>query len=778
MLDSGGAQGAWGTTGRAILAGDTNPFSVATNFEVLEELNTGSSETLRDFIGWSTTVAPAHNYALVLWDHGSGLSGFNFDDSDLGQAVDHLTTSELVTAQDEANVPNMRLVSSDACLMAMAEVGYSLRELTDLFVASQEVVSGSGHDYATLFETLYESGAAVDPGELATGFVRSFERQYGGTGLTADTQSAVRTAGYDALAGALGAFVAAAESATTAELDAIGAARNSAVGYTFNYLRDLGSFMASIENDGDLSAGIRQGASDVLDAIAAMGVAKSSDSRNSSGVSIFLPADGRQVDSYANGYVSFDAVTGWSTFLHTLGDSAVAGSAAGGVRALLAPDWSERNDIPSLSFDLRHVRGDGNTYTGLTLLHNSDVDWLRFTMDAAGAADDRGGATPASGQELSLQLYEVTGATVLAESAGVDEQSVSLDGLAAGEYLIRITADSAIPTYSLVIDAPDAPSARDWAGGNSTPDKAYPLGVIENHVLFSGLNVPNGEDDWFTIVTPRMAEASRFVLTISVGQGKSLSAELRDAGGDVVSSASGSGQIQLPYTPTGAGETYTLHITNTPIRSADSIDFNLLFQALYSHWHNAVQPNDVTGNDHVGSLDVLTLVNHINSNPSDASLPAPSMDASHFYYDVNADDKCTASDVLQVINYINRPAAAGGSGEGEAVRSVAPRPADPEAAVPTVWVRTAEGQYRSIATRYSATSDQDVGVTVRSGSVATVRTKTDDGSHVRDARRPEGVTRDDWRDELSHPSDRFTFELDSLLSDIASDIHSVWNCST
>lgn len=391
MLDSGGAQGAWGTTGRAILAGDTNPFSVATNFEVLEELNTGSSETLRDFIGWSTTVAPAHNYALVLWDHGSGLSGFNFDDSDLGQAVDHLTTSELVTAQDEANVPNMRLVSSDACLMAMAEVGYSLRELTDLFVASQEVVSGSGHDYATLFETLYESGAAVDPGELATGFVRSFERQYGGTGLTADTQSAVRTAGYDALAGALGAFVAAAESATTAELDAIGAARNSAVGYTFNYLRDLGSFMASIENDGDLSAGIRQGASDVLDAIAAMGVAKSSDSRNSSGVSIFLPADGRQVDSYANGYVSFDAVTGWSTFLHTLGDSAVAGSAAGGVRALLAPDWSERNDIPSLSFDLRHVRGDGNTYTGLTLLHNSDVDWLRFTMDAAGAADDRGG---------------------------------------------------------------------------------------------------------------------------------------------------------------------------------------------------------------------------------------------------------------------------------------------------------------------------------------------------------------------------------------------------
>jgi len=770
----GGTQAAWGTTGRAILASDTNPFSVATRFEILEELNTGSPATLREFIEWSTTVAPARNYALVMWDHGSGLSGFNFDNADLGQAVDYLTTSELVTALDEASVPNMRLVSFDACLMAMAEVGYSLRELTDVFVASQEVVSGTGHDYTTLFETLYENGAAVDPDELATGFVRSFEGQYGGTGATADTQSAVRTVGYDALASALGAFVAAAESATTAELDAMGAARNAAVGYAFNHLRDLGSFMASIENDAGISNGIRDAASGVLDSIEVMGVAKSSDSRNSSGVSIFLPADGRQVDSYADRYVSFDAVSGWSSFLHALGDSAVTGSVTGGVRALLAPDWSERNDVPALAFDLRHVRGDGNTYTGLNLQHNSDVDWFRFTIDAAGGGDDRVIATPASGQELTLQLYDHTGTTVLAESTGADEQSSSLNGLAAGDYLIRVAAGSAVPFYSLLIDAPDAPSSRDWAGGNSTPDKAYPLGVIDNHVLFSGLNVTNGADDWFTIVTPRMAEASRFVLTISVGQGKSLSAELRDAGGDVVSSASGSGQIQLPYTATGAGETYTLHITSTPIRTADRIDFNLLFQVLYAHWHNAVQPHDVTGNAHVEALDVLTLINQINSHPGDASLPAPSMEASHFYYDVNADDKCTAYDVLQVIKYINRNTGQADGGEGENVHVEALASAELNLVVPASWARIPERPNRSATNLPFAMIDQNTGAAVRVAPVPIVSAEIGPDVTGRDVRLSANASRNVWLAESFDPSDRFVSELDAVLSDIARDIDSVF----
>ena len=40
------------------------------------EKNMGNAATLTDFIDWSTTNHAADNYALVIWDHGGGLSWY------------------------------------------------------------------------------------------------------------------------------------------------------------------------------------------------------------------------------------------------------------------------------------------------------------------------------------------------------------------------------------------------------------------------------------------------------------------------------------------------------------------------------------------------------------------------------------------------------------------------------------------------------------------------------------------------------------------------------
>jgi VCBS repeat-containing protein len=571
----GGAQAAWGTTGRAIVVGDTDPLRVATPFDILPEQNTGDPATLQDFLQWGAAVAPARNYALVLWDHGTGLKGSNFDNADGEEATDHLTTGELVSALQSPSVPRMRLIAFDACLMGTAEVGYSLHELTDVFVASEEVVGGPGYDYSTLFQTLYTDPANVDAEQLATGFVRSFAGQYGATGTRSDTQSAFRSAGYDPLASALQAFVTVAETATPDELDVLRRARNAAVSYTYSYLRDLGDFLRAVVEDPAASPGLNAAAMQVRDALATMRVDRSSDVRRSSGVSVFLPADGSQIDSsYLDAYASFATASQWTDFLGLLGDSGADTAGSDGRAAV--PDWAEPNNTRTAAYNLRSLSGRYVSLPGLNL-GLTDEDWFRFTTLATGGAGNgvavKFSAAPTNA--IRLRVYNRNG-DLLGEASGSGEQRISLSGRAAAEYYVSVTRVALGGAFTLTIDAPRARMAVDWAGNNSTEAKAYPLGLIESQAVCNGLIVGSEEDDWFTISTPRMAEPAQRVLTISVEPGRPVIAELYDAEQQLVSSASGSGLLELPYFR-HAAETFTLHIADAA-GDQDNTSYSLLFE--------------------------------------------------------------------------------------------------------------------------------------------------------------------------------------------------------
>lgn len=78
-------------------------------------------------------------------------------------------------------------------------------------------------------------------------------------------------------------------------------------------------------------------------------------------------------------------------------------------------------------------------------------------------------------------------------------------------------------------------------------------------------------------------------------------------------------------------------------------------------WHNDGNPNDVNDDGVISALDVLILINYINTR-STASLPTVPASPPPFY-DVNADDLCTAMDVLLVINHINGQAVVDAEGE-------------------------------------------------------------------------------------------------------------------
>ena len=704
----GGTQNAWGTTGRALVVGDTDPTRIATTFEILPEQDTGDPATLQSFLQWAKAVAPARNYALIMWDHGSGLGGFNFDNADLPQAPDNLTTSEFAGVLQQSN-PRIQLVAFDACLMGTAEMGYSLRNLTDVLVASEEVVAAAGFDYSTVFEPLYVHPESVGAEELGTGLVRSFEQQYGNTSSTSDTLSAMRAGGYQALATALNAFVTATAAATSDDLARLRVDRNSATQYAYSYLRDLGSFLVRVQDDPLLSAGIRQAATGVLGALAGVVVAQTADQRNSSGASIFLPRDGRDVSGYAGQYAAFDTATQWSQFLNRLGISGPPESGIGVGRSLLTEDWAEPNEVPVEAFDLHDLRGAGNLFQGLNLQSVADTDWFRFTLDATAGAADRVFITPSAGAAaLTLALCDPLDSSVLRTVTGTGGQSLTLSGLAAGVYLLHVGANAEVSSYTLTVDAPVADAVADWAGNNATASKAYPLGLIDNQALFSGLGLAAAAEDWFTFATPRLVESLQFGLTISVGQGGVFSAELRKGNNVLVGTATGSGSLFLPFAPSRAGENYTLHVTNTPNpgdasgESAGNASYNLLFQTLYNYWHNAVTPVDVSNDGQITPSDALYVITYINSHPVGA-LPAPDVGSRQPTYDVNNDGSCTPTDVLTVINYLNSSRTVA---EGEAASATtAPLPVEQVQAIPVLVAAAVEASPPSLVSQDLTTAE-------------------------------------------------------------------------
>jgi post-segregation antitoxin (ccd killing protein) len=326
-----GSQAAWKTTGRAVITGDTNMSRVATQFEILAEQNTGSPVTLQNFLTWGAATAPAQHYALVMWNHGAGLDGSNYDDSD-NAGSDHLTISEVASALGASGVPAIDVFSYDACLMAMAEVGYGLKDRAQMFAASEELEGGPGHDYRTLFNVLKTNPTSVTAEQLANGFVTSYGTQYVGTGVSEDTYSATRTSLYNSFAGALKSFTDSTLNAASSVRTALQTARNNAVAYDDVDFRDLGSFMRNVSNATSVSSAIRTAASGVLTAISSLVSSRTSDGRSSSGVSIYLPKTSLD-SSYASTFSAFNSATNWGSFANWLitGSRTAASSASSSI---------------------------------------------------------------------------------------------------------------------------------------------------------------------------------------------------------------------------------------------------------------------------------------------------------------------------------------------------------------------------------------------------------------------------------------------------------------
>jgi hypothetical protein len=142
----------------------------------LGQKDMGNPNTLSDFIIWGVTNFPAKKYAIILWDHGSGLNGFG---RDIIFKNDTLTPIELKqafqTAKAHTNV-TFELIGFDACAMSSLEVASRLQNATHYMVSSEEVEPLWGWNYTAIIQNL-SANTGQSGSTLGKAIVDSYSKQ-------------------------------------------------------------------------------------------------------------------------------------------------------------------------------------------------------------------------------------------------------------------------------------------------------------------------------------------------------------------------------------------------------------------------------------------------------------------------------------------------------------------------------------------------------------------------------------------------------------------------
>ncbi len=157
-----GITGLTSETGRVYVENDHNPnapnLSAGT---LIGNVDMANPATLTAFITWAKTNYPAQHYALVIWDHGAGWKAKKLTSPLKGAVTDESAASSgalmslpnLAKAVADSGV-HFDIINFDACLMAMYEVAYEFKGLTDYMAFSEHTEPGTGDPYQPILAAL------------------------------------------------------------------------------------------------------------------------------------------------------------------------------------------------------------------------------------------------------------------------------------------------------------------------------------------------------------------------------------------------------------------------------------------------------------------------------------------------------------------------------------------------------------------------------------------------------------------------------------------------
>ena len=210
-----------------------------------------------DGMRWAAKNFPAHNYGLILWDHGFGVldpkvvqdsqtGAFDWEAEpdttnnscpnnicplrtphcaknphharfhrgimlDPDNSRSYMTNTIMVEtlrtiSHDVLKGQKLGFVGTDACKMAMVEIAYQIKEYAEYFIGAQNCEIADGWPYQSIFERIGTTD--LEPHEIACIIVQEFERYcqvHAHEGLY--TQSAIDLSHMDTIRDALNSFV-------------------------------------------------------------------------------------------------------------------------------------------------------------------------------------------------------------------------------------------------------------------------------------------------------------------------------------------------------------------------------------------------------------------------------------------------------------------------------------------------------------------------------------------------------------------------------------------
>lgn len=252
--------------------------------------------------------------------------------------------------------------------------------------------------------------------------------------------------------------------------------------------------------------------------------------------------------------------------------------------------WNNKDDITFAddgrnndSFETATViTGAGSqTLEGLTIHNDSDTDFYKFTLERSGtAASHVSIAFKQWAGDLDMDLYDASGNRITYARSVTDDETISLQGLAAGTYFVKVYGDEGCTNgYSLTVNLPAKPNFSDgYERGNSKED-AYYLGLLSSTSSFRGAIAQAGDEDFFTFSLNRSGTSADSISLNFDPELGDLDLYLYDTSGRTllgksVSLSSGSETLSLKGLAQGS---YTVRVVakNGVDTAGYNLDFNL-----------------------------------------------------------------------------------------------------------------------------------------------------------------------------------------------------------
>jgi len=304
--------------------------SVGEKYGYPMEVNMADPAVLEQFIEIGVQDFPAEKYAVVLWDHGGGWRGICWDDTtlELTGVDDCITMTEMRDAfagayKETGEVIDM--VGFDACLMAMPEVSYQLRDYASFLVFSEETIPGLGFPYDMLAADLV-ADPTVDGEAFAVIIAKDYAAYYASmSGFVDVTISVFDMAYMDELTAAVDYLGSELLASLSTYVNAYQSDQIQADRYYYPYNVDLIGFAQNLIADTSIKdAGIRDAAQEVVIAADDCIVAAYNSIVNvgSTGLAIYFPSTQDGMHSIKEEYatIPFAVETSWYDFCMAFSD--------------------------------------------------------------------------------------------------------------------------------------------------------------------------------------------------------------------------------------------------------------------------------------------------------------------------------------------------------------------------------------------------------------------------------------------------------------------------